>query len=80
MSSSPPQVDWIAVAIPLNNLNRQELIAFFGCRLGTGVIDLIMMFVLVEIMKFPGMFIKFLANIFVIVLNYVASKVVIFKK
>ena len=58
----------------------KELIAFFGCRLGTGVIDLIMMFVFVEIMKFPGMFIKFLANIFVIVLNYVASKVVIFKK
>ena len=58
----------------------KELIAFFGCRLGTGVIDLIMMFVFVEIMKLPGMFTKFLANIFVIVLNYVASKVVIFKK
>ena len=57
----------------------KELIVFFGCRLGSGVVDLVMMFVFVELMKFPGMIIKFLANIIVIILNYVASKILIFK-
>ena len=58
----------------------KELIAFFGCRLGTGVVDLVMMFAFVEVMKFDGMIIKFIANIVVIVLNYCASKVLIFGK
>lgn len=57
----------------------KELMAFFGCRLGTGVVDLVMMFIFVEVLKFHGMTIKLLANIIVIILNYVASKVLIFK-
>lgn len=59
---------------------KHEIPTFFGCRLLTGVLDVLIMFIAVDIMSRDGMKWKFLSNILVIVLNYVASKVVIFKK
>ena len=56
-----------------------ELVTFFGCRLATGVLDWLMMFVLVDCLHFNDVLIKVIANVVVIVLNYVASKLVIFK-
>lgn len=38
------------------------------------------MFVFVDLLNFDDVIIKFVANIIVIILNYVASKMVIFKK
>lgn len=58
----------------------RETVAFFGCRLATGIFDWIMMFVLVECLYLNDLVIKILANIMVIILNYVASKMVIFRK
>ncbi len=58
----------------------KELISFFACRLATGFVDWICMFIFVDIMDLNDVLIKFLANIVVIVLNYVASKLIIFKK
>lgn len=57
-----------------------ELIAFISCRLLTGVLDLSIMFVAVDIMYQSEIFWKIISNIFVIVINYIASKIVIFKK
>ena len=58
----------------------KEIISFFGCRLATGIIDWICMFVFVEILYFDDVVIKLAANMLVIILNYVASKLIIFKK
>ncbi len=58
----------------------RELVKFFGCRLLTGIVDLIIMYVFVDIFSFHGILMKVLSNILVIVLNYVASKLFIFKK
>lgn len=58
----------------------KEIVSFFSCRLGTGVVDWLMMFVLVSCLHLPDLLIKILANIIVIVLNYVLSKFVIFKQ
>lgn len=55
-----------------------EIIKFFSCRLLTGVIDWLIMFVFVSYLHYNDMLIKTLANIIVIVLNYVASRLVIF--
>lgn len=57
-----------------------ELFNFFLCRIGTGVVEIIMMHILVEILLFPGMVMKLLTNIIVIILNYVASKLIVFRK
>ena len=59
---------------------RREVVSFFGCRLATGVIDWGCMFFFVDILFMNDMVIKVMANILVIVLNYVASKLVIFKR
>lgn len=58
----------------------KECVAFFSCRIGTGVVDWLCMFVFVDVLHINDMVIKVIANVIVIVLNYVASKVIIFRK
>ena len=53
-------------------------VAFFICRLATGMADILIMFVFVNIFHFNDLFIKIISNIAVIILNYVASKWIIF--
>ena len=58
----------------------QEIASFFGCRIATGVVDWLCMYMFVEVLKFNDLVIKILANILVIILNFVASKLIIFRK
>ena len=58
----------------------KEIVSFFSCRLATGVVDWACMYIFVELLKCNDVVVKIVANIIVIVLNYVASKVLIFKK
>lgn len=58
----------------------KEIISFFSCRIATGVLDWVCMFVFVTLLAFNDMLIKVLSNILVIILNYVASKLIIFKQ
>lgn len=65
--------DWsLSVLLP-------EISSFFGCRAGTGVVELIFMHITVDIMDFSGMLMKLLINILVIILNYVGSKLLVFR-
>lgn len=57
-----------------------EIPTFFGARLVTGLMDLAIMFVSVDVLHLNAMLWKIISNILVIVLNYVASKFIIFKK
>lgn len=56
-----------------------ELISFFGCRIATGVMDTIIMVVAVDYMQQNSMVWKMISNVLVIVINYVASKLIVFK-
>lgn len=58
----------------------KELISFFGCRVMTGVFDLLVMVVFVDVLKCNSMLIKVVSNILVIIFNYLLSKFFIFKK
>ena len=58
----------------------KEIVSFFACRIGTGVVDWAIMLIFVTILHFNHMIVKILANIIVIVLNYILSKFVIFKQ
>ena len=58
----------------------REIVSFFGCRLATGIVDWLCMFVFVELLTCNDVIIKFFANVLVIILNYLASKLLIFKK
>lgn len=57
-----------------------EVITFFGCRLATGVLDLAIMYVSVDLLAWNSTLMKCISNVIVIIANYVASKLVIFKK
>lgn len=57
----------------------KEITSFFTCRLTTGVIDWMCMFIFVDLLRFNDVVIKFIANLIVIILNYVASKLIIFR-
>ena len=57
-----------------------ELVKFIGARLTTGLFDLAIMFVGVDVLHGPAIIIKVAANIMVIILNYVLSKLVVFRK
>ena len=59
---------------------KKEIVAFISCRLATGILDIAIMFVCVDLLGFHAMLMKIISNIIVIVLNYVFSKVIIFKK
>lgn len=58
----------------------KEVPAFISCRLATGIMDLLIMYVSVDVMHGPAVLMKLLSNVLVIILNYVFSKLIIFKK
>lgn len=57
----------------------REAVSFFACRIATGIMDVIIMYVFVYLLGLHDVIIKTVSNILVIVLNYVASKLLIFK-
>lgn len=57
----------------------KEAAEFFSCRIATGVLDVIIMYIFVDVLDFPDVIVKTTSNIIVIILNYIASKLFIFK-
>lgn len=57
----------------------KEMISFFGARLATGVMDMVFMWIFVGLHILPDFIAKIISNIFVIIANYVLSKLVVFK-
>lgn len=58
----------------------REMGAFFACRLASGVMDMGMMYVMLYWFHWNDLVSKIIANVFVIIVNYVFSKLWIFKK
>ena len=63
-------------------LNRiiKEIIAFFGCRAFSGAVDIGSFYLLVNKMGVNDIISKVLIAILVVILNYIFSKLLIFKK
>lgn len=58
----------------------KEFTSFVSCRLLSGVMEMVLMYVMIDMMGINDFITKIFTNILVIVLNYVLSKVIIFKK
>ena len=58
----------------------REALSFFSCRLLTGALDLLIMYVAVDVMGWNEMLWKLISNVIVIVINYGASRILIFRK
>lgn len=57
-----------------------EMFKFFGCRGITGLADMGIMYVMVALLSLNDMVVKVVDNVIVIILNYVFSKLIVFKK
>ena len=57
----------------------KEVIAFFGGRVGTLLVETLILFVFVTLIGLHEMLVKLAAQFIVLVLNYVISKLFIFK-
>lgn len=62
------------------HLIKREISAFVSCRLATGILDLIIMYICVDILGMHALLMKIASNVLVIILNYVFSKLIIFKR
>jgi len=58
----------------------KEIVAFFACRIATGAMDAVIMFVFVDKIYLNDKIIKLASNVLVVILNYVGSKLFVFKK
>ena len=66
--------DWSAKTV------LPELTKFVGCRLGSGVLETAIIFLTVDLMAWNGNIMKIVTSVLVVLLNYIGSKVLVFKK
>lgn len=59
---------------------RHEIPTFFGARALTGVLDVAIMYAAVDLLHQNPTLWKLISNVAVVILNYVASKLLIFRK
>ena len=57
-----------------------ELTKFVGCRLCSGVLETAIIFMTVDVLAWNGNVMKLATSVLVVVLNYIGSKLLVFKK
>ena len=57
----------------------KELLSFYAARIMTLILEYIIMFIGVEILKFNDLYVKLFAQVMVIIGNYLLSKLLVFK-
>ncbi len=57
-----------------------ELVKFVSCRLGSGGIETAVMFLTVDFLGWNGNIMKLVVSVLVVILNYVGSKLLVFRK
>jgi len=62
------------------NDSKKEFTSFIFFRILTLIIDMILMYLFVSLFKIDDLISKIIVNVVVIILNYVFSKLIIFKK
>lgn len=57
-----------------------ELTKFVSCRIGSGLLETAIIFVLVDWLGLDGNIIKLATSVLVVIINYAASKMLVFRK
>jgi putative flippase GtrA len=57
-----------------------ELGKFLGCRIGSGLMESAIILLTVDMMRFDGNVMKLVTSVLVVILNYVGSKLLVFRK
>lgn len=66
--------DWSAKAV------IPELTKFVGSRIASGGLETLIIFVTVDLLTWNGNVMKLVTSVLVVIINYVASKLLVFKK
>ena len=66
--------DWSAKAV------LPELAKFVACRIGSGVLETLTLLVTVDLLHWSGNVMKLIVSVLVVIINYVGSKLLVFKK
>lgn len=57
-----------------------ELTKFLGCRVGSGLMETVIMLLSVDLLGWDGNIMKLATSVLVIILNYIGSKLLVFAK
>lgn len=57
-----------------------ELTKFVGCRIGSGLLETAIIFLTVDLLHWNGNIMKLITSVLVVILNYVGSKLLVFRK
>lgn len=57
-----------------------EFTKFVGCRIGSGLLETAIIFVTVDLLSWNGNWMKLATSVIVVILNYFASKLLVFRK
>ena len=57
----------------------KELSSFVSCRLLSGIIEMILMYTMISLMSLNDFIVKIITNVVVVILNFIFSKLIIFK-
>lgn len=57
-----------------------ELTKFVGCRIGSGAAETLILFLTVDLIGWNGNVWKLLTQVMVVILNYIGSKLLVFRK
>lgn len=57
-----------------------ELTKFLGCRVGSGLLETGFIFLTVDLLSWNGNLMKLITSVLVVVLNYLGSKLLVFKE
>lgn len=66
--------DWSAKTV------LPELAKFLGCRVGSGAAETVILLVTVDLLGWNGNLWKLLTQVMVVILNYIGSKLLVFRK
>lgn len=57
-----------------------EMASFYACRLASGFLEMGLMFVGVDLLRINDKVVKLIANVIVVITNYILSKLIVFRK
>lgn len=57
-----------------------ELSKFVACRIGSGVLETVFLLVTVDLLGWNGNWMKLITSVLVVIINYIGSKLLVFKR
>ncbi len=57
-----------------------EFCRFIGCRIGSGAVETLIIFITVDLLSLNGNLMKVITSILVVILNYFSSRLLVFRK